>query len=471
MPPPPLLRPQLAQEPCKFYWVGECNRGIFCSYAHHTGEIGRKFIHYHACRAECKQWQNDGCNQDKYCDFAHTTKAEIYHHAQLLANLEEEHRNKANSVPMALSEKVKSVETHCKLISGGLKYQAPHSSGQWTDYALKPPMRKTPLTSSWWQQPPAPRKLSYSRSKSALGSSSQTAGASSSSSHRARSKSRTRKPLSTCAPKPLSPRVFHNAWEGLDMPVSEAAHDPDMPDLIDAATHVLSVAPETCAEAARWREATLLRELEEESNLSVAAAQVLKSVLVCHDVAKAQGFVLRTPHGQSRDILSHESALCLVETHADPVVYNQLEPYKQLELMDRYPQVVYLPLEDLPHYFDAIKKAACFKHLIEACIEYYETIKLQRKLFKLATTLFAGTSCCFLKWCELHDSIPKGAVKEESFVDSSSSCSSCWIQVDDGVEADDSGSDVTVFSDVDLVQFGVNCAIVPATSRDAGHIV
>jgi hypothetical protein len=254
------------------------------------------------------------------------------------------------------------------------------------------------------------------------------------------------------------------------MPVIEAAHDLDMPDLIDAATHVLSVAPETCAEAARWREAARLRELEEDSNLSVAAAQVLKSVLDCHDVAKAQGFVLRTPHGQSPDILSHESALCLVQSHADPVVYNQLEPYKQLELMDRYPQVVYLPLEDLPHYFDAIKKAACFSHLIDACIEYYETIKLQRKLFKLATTLFAGTSCCFLKWRDWHESLPKGAVKEESFVDSSS-YSSSWIQVDDGLEADDSGSDVTVLSDVDLVQFGVNCAIVPATSRDAGHIV
>jgi len=238
-----------------------------------------------------------------------------------------------------------------------------------------------------------------------------------------------------------------------------------MPDLIDAATHVLSVAPETRAEAVR------LRLLEEDSDLSVAAAQDLKSALVCHDVADADGVVYRPRYGQHADILKHESALCLVESHAEPVVYKQLEPCKRLELMDRYPQVVYLPLEDLPHYFDAIKKAACFSHLIDACIEYYETIKLQRKLFKLATTLFAGTSCCFLKWCELHDSIPKGAVKEESFVDSSSSCSSCWIQVDDGVEADDSGSDVTVFSDVDLVQFGVNCAIVPATSRDAGHIV
>jgi hypothetical protein len=168
MPPPPPLRPQWAQEPCKFYWVGECNRGIFCSYAHHTGEIGTKFIHYHACKAECVKWQNGACKNDEICNFAHTTEAEIYHHAQLLANLEEQHRKKANSEPMALSEKVKSVEKHCKLITDGLKYQAAPSSGQWTAYPLKSPVpRDKPLRSRWWETPPAPRSHLRQRSTSA----------------------------------------------------------------------------------------------------------------------------------------------------------------------------------------------------------------------------------------------------------------------------------------------------------------
>jgi hypothetical protein len=212
-----------------------------------------------------------------------------------------------------------------------------------------------------------------------------------------------------------------------------------------------------------------LRALEEDSNLSVAAAQDLKSALYCHDVADADGCVYRPPYGQEQNILNHESALCLVESHEEPLVYQQLPPRKPLELEDRYPQVVYLPLEDLPHYFDAIKKAACLSDLIGDCITN-ESKALQRKLFKFATTLFAGTLCCFLKW---RSSLPKYAVKEELFVDSSSSVasSSSWVKVDEGLEADDSGSDVTVFSDVELLQFGVNCEIVTASSRDSGYIV
>jgi hypothetical protein len=138
--------------------------------------------------------------------------------------------------------------------------------------------------------------------------------------------------------------------------------------------------------------------------------------------------------------------------------------------MDRYPQVVYLPLEDLPHYFDAIEKAACLSDLMRDCKTYFESMALQRKLFKLAKIMFAGTSICFLWWREWIATLKEDAVKEELSVDSSSNSSS-WIKVDEGLEADDSGSDETVFSDVEHVQFGVNCAIVPATSRDAGFIV
>ena len=124
----------------------------------------------------------------------------------------------------------------------------------------------------------------------------------------------------------------------------------------------------------------------------------------------------------------------------------------------------------MPHYFDAIEKAAFLSDLMLDCATYSEGQALQRKFFKLAKIMFAGTSICFIWWREWIVELKEARVKEELSVDSSSNSSS-WIKVDEGLEADDSGSDVTVFSDVDLVQFGVNCAIVTASSRDAGFIV
>jgi hypothetical protein len=255
------------------------------------------------------------------------------------------------------------------------------------------------------------------------------------------------------------PREYHNAWEGLDKDLSVAAAQ----DLSVAAAQDLSVAPETRAEAVR------LRLLEEDSNLSVAAAQDLKSALYGHDVADADGFVYRPPHGHGANILNHESSLCLVASHEEPLGYKQLPRRKPLEIEDRYPQVVYLPLEDLPHYFDDIHSAAYLSDLLGEDITN-ESKALQAKLFKLATTLFAGTLCCFLKW---RSSLSKFAVKEELLVDASSSeaSSSSWVRVDEGLEADDSGSDVTVYSDVEGVRFGVNCEIVTASSRDSGYRV
>ena len=125
MPPPPPLRPQRAEQPCKFYWSGECNRGIFCSYAHHDGEIGTKFIHYHACKAECVKWQQGSCRGDEYCDWVHTTREEIYQYAKGLADLELAHRKKADPQSvMPLDQSCASVQNHCNMISNGLKHHA-----------------------------------------------------------------------------------------------------------------------------------------------------------------------------------------------------------------------------------------------------------------------------------------------------------------------------------------------------------
>jgi hypothetical protein len=88
-------RPTVAQEPCIYYWEGKCSRGIWCSYAHHNGELDTKHINYHAVRAECCAWTLGHCRDDRYCPWAHTTAEQIKDYALKLAKLEEDHRRKA----------------------------------------------------------------------------------------------------------------------------------------------------------------------------------------------------------------------------------------------------------------------------------------------------------------------------------------------------------------------------------------
>ena len=58
-------------------------------------------------------------------------------------------------------------------------------------------------------------------------------------------------------------------------------------------------------------------------------------------------------------------------------------------------------------------------------------------------------------------------------VDASSSeaSSSSWVRFDRVLEADDSGSDETLCSDVEGLSFGVNCDIVTASSLESGYRV
>jgi hypothetical protein len=121
---------------------------------------------------------------------------------------------------------------------------------------------------------------------------------------------------------------FHNAWAGLDKdlsapPVSEEV----VGDFVDAGS-------------------VLDQELR-------SAAQDLRSAMHGHDLAHNE-VVERQRH--SSDPLFHESALSLVESVAPAFEYQQLTSLPQLAI-ENYPQVVYRPLQDLPHYFDYIGSA------------------------------------------------------------------------------------------------------------------
>ena len=129
----------------------------------------------------------------------------------------------------------------------------------------------------------------------------------------------------------------------------------------------------------------------------------------------------------------------------------------------------------MPHYFDYIGSAGDLSLVLLDRFEYYEYQAIQRKYYKLATLLFAGTLWCFVKWRDALWETQLATQREEELREDacrrsqSDVSSSSWIRVG---EAADSDSDETQCSfDGSALSLNPTYGVVSLRQSGPGYIV